>query len=50
MKISAERLSLDNWTVTIDGNTRTGMTRDEAWSALDLAMSMNKTKEEGSEP
>jgi hypothetical protein len=50
MKISAERLSLDNWTVTIDGNTRTGMTRDEAWSALDLAMSMAKTKEEGSEP
>lgn len=50
MKISAERLSLDNWTVTIDGNTRTGMTRDEAWSALDLAMSMSKTKEEGSEP
>lgn len=51
MKISAERLSLDVWTVTIDGNTRTDMTRDEAWSALDLAMSMAKTKpEEGSEP
>lgn len=29
---------------------RTGMTRDEAWSALDLAMSMSKTKEEGQEP
>ena len=50
MKISCERLSLDSWTVTIDGNTRTGMTRDEAWSALDLAMSMAKTKEEGQEP
>jgi hypothetical protein len=50
MKITAERLSLDNWTVVIDGATRTGMTRDEAWSALDLAMSMSKTKEEGTEP
>ena len=51
MKLSAERISLDNWTVTVDGNTRTGLTRDEAWSALDLALSMSKTKpEEGSEP
>ena len=50
MKITAERLSLDNWTVTIDGATRENMTRDEAWSALDLAMSMSKTKEEGREP
>jgi hypothetical protein len=50
MKISAERISLDVWTVTIDGNTRENMTRDEAWSALDLAMSMSKTKEEGQEP
>lgn len=51
MKISAERLSIDNWTVTIDGNTRTDLTRDEAWSALDLALSMTKTKpEEGCEP
>jgi hypothetical protein len=50
MKISAERLCLDNWTVTIDGDTRKNMTRDEAWSALDLAMSMSKTKEEGQEP
>ena len=50
MKISAERLSLDVWTVTIDGNTRENMTREEAWSALDLAVNMSKTKEEGSEP
>jgi hypothetical protein len=50
MKLTAERLSLDVWTVTIDGATRTDLTRDEAWSALDLAMSMSKTKEEGSEP
>ena len=50
MKITAERLSLDNWTVTIDGATRENMTRDEAWSALKLALSMSKTKEEGSEP
>jgi hypothetical protein len=51
MKISAERISLDVWTVTIDGATRTDLTRDEAWSALDLAVKMTKTKpEEGSEP
>jgi hypothetical protein len=48
MKITAERISLDVWTVTIDGNTRTNMTRDEAWSAIDLAISMSK--EEGQEP
>jgi hypothetical protein len=51
MKISAERHSLDNWTVTIDGTTRTNLTRDQAWSILDLALSMTKTKpEEGQEP
>jgi len=49
MKLSAERHSLDVWTVTIDGNTRTNLTRDEAWSILDLAIS-TKTEEEGSEP
>jgi hypothetical protein len=48
MKISAERHSLDNWTVTIDGTTRTNLTRDQAWSILDLALT--KTKEEGQEP
>jgi hypothetical protein len=50
MKLSAERLSLDVWTVTINGTTRENLTRDEAWSALDLAMKMSKTKEEGQEP
>ena len=50
MKISAERNRLNVWTVTIDGNTRDNLTRDEAWSILDLAMSMTKTKEEGQEP
>lgn len=50
MKITAERLSLDVWTVTVDGATRTDLTREEAWSILDLAMSMTKTKEEGREP
>jgi hypothetical protein len=49
MKITAERISLDVWTVTIDGATRENMTRDEAWSAIDLAISMSKT-EEGTEP
>lgn len=49
MKISAEKKD-GTWTVTVDGNTRTGLTREEAWSALDLAMSMAKTKEEGQEP
>ena len=49
MKITAERLSLNNWTVTIDGATRTDMTRDEAWSALKLALSMSK-QTEGQEP
>jgi hypothetical protein len=50
MKLTAERHSLDVWTVTVDGNTRTNLTRDQAWSILDLALSMTKTKEEGSEP
>jgi hypothetical protein len=50
MKISAERLCLDNWTVTIDGNIRTFTTVEAAFDAIDLAMSMAKTKEEGSEP
>ena len=50
MKITAERIRLDVWTVTIDGAVRTNLTRDEAWSAIDLAMSMSKTKEEGTEP
>ena len=49
MKISAEKLN-GTWTVTIDGNTRENMTREEAWSALDLAINMSKTKEEGREP
>ena len=49
MKISAERIRLDNWTVTIDGAVRTGLTREEAWSAIDLAMSMSK-QTEGDEP
>ena len=49
MKISAEKLN-GAWTVTIDGNTREGLTRDEAFSVIDLAMSMAKTKEEGREP
>jgi hypothetical protein len=49
MKISAERIRLDVWTVVIDGAVRTGLTRDEAWSAIDLAMSMSK-QTEGTEP
>ena len=49
MKISAEKLN-GTWTVTIDGNTRENLTRDEAFSVIDLAMSMAKTKEEGREP
>lgn len=47
MKISAERIRLDVWTVTIDGAVRTGLTRDEAWSAIDLALSKQT---EGEEP
>ena len=42
MKISAEKTN-GAWTVTIDGNTRTGLTRDEAFSVIDLAMSQAKT-------
>ena len=42
MKISAEKKDRA-WTVTIDGNTRTGLTRDEAFDVIDLAMSQAKT-------
>ena len=49
MKITAERIRLNVWTVTIDGAVRTGLTREEAWSAIDLAMSMSK-QTEGDEP
>ena len=41
MKISAEKLN-GAWTVTIDGNTRENLTRDEAFSVIDLAMSNAK--------
>jgi hypothetical protein len=48
MKITVEKLR-GVWTVTIDGNIRTFTTVEAAFDAIDLAMSMAKTKE-GSEP
>ena len=42
MKISAEKKD-GTWTVTIDGNTLGGLTRDEAFDVIDLAMSQAKT-------
>lgn len=42
MKITAQKID-GAWTVTVDGNTRDGLTRDEAFSIIDLAMSHAKT-------